>query len=167
MRKILKWAAIAVALLAVTAGALFAFGARIVLDGGGGVHVAFVKSADAQAEEIARHREAQRAQLPAPAAPTLAAPATPTVTAAAASTQPTEATAPTEPTTWTDFRGPNRDGHYRGPIRTNWPAGGLTPMWKQPIGGGYASFVAANGRAFTIEQRGSQEVASAYDIATG
>ena len=40
-------------------------------------------------------------------------------------------------------------------------------MWKQPIGGGYASFVAAEGRAFTIEQRGRQEVAAAYDIETG
>ena len=49
----------------------------------------------------------------------------------------------------------------------NWPAGGLKPLWKQPIGRGFASFVAANGRAFTIEQRGPQEVASAYDIATG
>ena len=40
-------------------------------------------------------------------------------------------------------------------------------MWKQPIGLGYASFVAAGGRAFTIEQRRLQEVVSAYDIETG
>jgi outer membrane protein assembly factor BamB len=50
---------------------------------------------------------------------------------------------------------------------TAWPAEGLKPLWKQPIGGGYASFVVARGRAFTIEQRGEQEVASAYDVATG
>ena len=46
-------------------------------------------------------------------------------------------------------------------------AAGLKPIWKQPIGGGYASFVVAGGRAFTIEQRGANEVAAAYDLATG
>jgi outer membrane protein assembly factor BamB len=52
-------------------------------------------------------------------------------------------------------------------VLTSWPASGLTPLWKQPVGGGYASFVAANGRAFTIEQRGDEEVVSAYDVRTG
>ena len=69
---------------------------------------------------------------------------------------------------WTDFRGPNRDGHYtQMSIRTNWPAAGLEPVWSQPIGGGYASFVVAAGVAFTIEQRRQQEVVAAYDLATG
>jgi outer membrane protein assembly factor BamB len=69
---------------------------------------------------------------------------------------------------WSDFRGPNRDGRYTGaPIRTVWPSEGLPPLWKQPVGGGYASFVVADGRAFTIEQRRDQEVVAAYDIATG
>jgi outer membrane protein assembly factor BamB len=35
------------------------------------------------------------------------------------------------------------------------------------VGGGYASFVVAEGRAFTIEQRRDQEVVAAYDVATG
>ena len=69
---------------------------------------------------------------------------------------------------WTDFRGPARDGRYtQSRIQTDWPADGLTPLWHQPIGGGYASFTMANGRAFTIEQRRDQEVVTAYDIATG
>ncbi len=69
---------------------------------------------------------------------------------------------------WPGFRGPNRDGHYDGqPIATNWPAGGLPPLWKQPIGGGYASFAVAGGRAFTIEQRRQQEAVTAYDLETG
>ena len=69
---------------------------------------------------------------------------------------------------WTDFRGPRRDGRYdEMKIQTNWPSSGLTPIWKQPIGVGYASFVIADGRAFTIEQRRGQEVVTAYDIATG
>ena len=69
---------------------------------------------------------------------------------------------------WTDFRGPDRDGHYAGmPVLTHWPAGGLKELWRQPIGGGYASFVVADGRAFTIEQRREDEVVAAYDMGTG
>ena len=69
---------------------------------------------------------------------------------------------------WTNFRGPNRDGLYlETDIRTEWPDSGLEPLWSQPIGGGYASFVAAGGRAFTIEQRRDEEVVAAYDIETG
>lgn len=69
---------------------------------------------------------------------------------------------------WTDFRGPRRDGRYTQlPLRTSWPADGLEPLWTQPIGGGYASFAAAQGRAFTIEQRRGREVVAAYDAATG
>jgi outer membrane protein assembly factor BamB len=69
---------------------------------------------------------------------------------------------------WTGFRGPNRDGHYRGqPIITNWPAKGPSPLWKQPTGGGYASYAIAQNRAFTIEQRRQREVVVAYEIATG
>jgi outer membrane protein assembly factor BamB len=69
---------------------------------------------------------------------------------------------------WTGFRGPRRDGHYQEmPIRTNWPAEGLKPLWKQPIGGGYASFAVADGRAYTIEQRREDEAITAYDVETG
>ncbi|MEX2271802.1 MAG: PQQ-binding-like beta-propeller repeat protein [Vicinamibacterales bacterium] len=174
LRKVVKGALVLVLLLAVTAGALYAFGARIVLDGGGGLHVQFVKSADEQAQDVARHREAQRAQMAAvpgiqaavPAPPAAEASPISSVTPAASPGSSAPESLPSSP--WPDFRGPSRDGHYRQTaIRTDWPAGGLTPMWTQPIGGGYASFVAARGRAFTIEQRGAQEVASAYDIMTG
>jgi outer membrane protein assembly factor BamB len=69
---------------------------------------------------------------------------------------------------WTDFRGPRRDGIYdEMPVQTKWPAQGPQRLWKKPIGGGYASFVIAEGRAYTIEQRRNQEVVSAYDLATG
>ena len=69
---------------------------------------------------------------------------------------------------WTEFRGPKRDGVYdEMDILTTWPAEGLPQLWKQPVGGGYASFVAAGGRAFTIEQRRNQEVVGAYDLETG
>jgi outer membrane protein assembly factor BamB len=69
---------------------------------------------------------------------------------------------------WTDFRGPKRDGHYdEEPILTRWPARGLRQLWRYPCGGGYASFVVADGLAFTIEQRWDTEVVVAYDLATG
>ncbi len=80
-------------------------------------------------------------------------------------------TAPTPPghdAPWSDFRGPSRDGLYtETAIRTQWPAAGLEPLWSGPIGGGYASFVVAGGRAFTIEQRRDEEVVAAYDVDTG
>ena len=170
LRKIAIVLGLAVTMLVVAGGALYLAGARIQVDGGGGVHVAFPKSAEDQAREVARHREAQRAQaassVPAAAQPSPSIPAAPAVPAVSA---PTEKPDPDpDPLYWTDFRGPRRDGTYaERPVMLNWPAGGLKPLWKQPIGRGFASFVAANGRAFTIEQRGPQEVASAYDIATG
>ena len=69
---------------------------------------------------------------------------------------------------WTNFRGPNRDGSYdERALKVNWPAGGLKPMWKQPVGDGFSSFVVADGIAFTIEQRRNQEVVAAYNVETG
>lgn len=69
---------------------------------------------------------------------------------------------------WTDFRGPNRDGRYEErAVQTRWPEKGLPQIWKQPVGVGYASFVIADGRAYTIEQRRAQETVAAYDVATG
>ena len=66
---------------------------------------------------------------------------------------------------WPGYRGQDRDGVYRGPIRMSWE--GLAPMWKKTIGGGRSSFAVAGGRAFTIEQRGRNEVVAAYDVMTG
>ena len=151
--------------LAVTGGILFAFGLRIVFDGGGGIHLAFTKSAARQAAEIEQHRAAQRTQAPAPVAEQpAAAAAAPIASPAAKKAPPTAARASTH---WTNFRGPDRDGHYRQqPVRTDWGSA-LQPMWKQPVGGGYGSFVIAEGRAFTIEQRGDRELAAAYDVETG
>ncbi len=96
-----------------------------------------------------------------PASPDIAVAAGPDFGTSAAPT--TDTSAP-----WSDFRGARRDGVYReGRIRTDWPAAGLAPMWQQPAGGGYASFVVAGGRAFTIEQRAAREVVAAYDVITG
>ncbi len=72
------------------------------------------------------------------------------------------------PPFWTDFRGPHRDGHYdERPLLPEWPADGPPRLWRQPCGGGYASFVVAGGIAYTIEQRREQEAIVAYDLDTG
>ena len=68
---------------------------------------------------------------------------------------------------WPAYRGTARNGTYDHGIRTDWPDDGLPLLWHQPIGGGYASFVAADDRLFTIEQRRDREVVTAYDSATG
>ena len=167
--RLLKKAAIVVVIFAIAAVVLYAAGYRLELDGGGTPHVRHKASAAAHAEQIARHREAQRTQVPASEASPAPAATPPAQSKDDAEARPVDTTAPViSARGWTDFRGPNRDGRYtERPILTTWNAGGLKPIWKQPVGGGYASFAAANGRAFTIEQRGAQEVVAAYDAATG
>lgn len=170
LRKVLKVLALGVAGVVVAGAVLYLLGLRVVLDGGGSPHLRFVRSAAARAEQVARHREAQRAEAPRPSPATAEAPAPEAARAphpTASDAVPASAPEPAAPY-WTDFRGPHRDGHYRErPIATDWPAEGLSPLWKQPVGGGYASIVSARGRAFTIEQRGEHEVVAAYDVATG
>ena len=164
LRKLVRGVVFLVVGLVVLGGILYLVGLRIVVYGGG-IGFAFTTSAGQRAAEIEQHREAQRAQSTAPAA-VQPDPAAPTPHASPGADKPSAAAVPTS-THWTNFRGPDRDGHYRQqPVRTDWgPA--LTPLWKQPVGEGYASFVVADGRAFTIEQRGGRELAAAYDLATG
>ena len=168
----LKIVAVGAVGLAVLTVILYQFyGLRVVLAGSGQPQLRFTTPNDAQAVVIARHREAQRAQDSIPAAQVEDATSSPAVhepaPAPVVSATPVRSAA-VPVLFWTDFRGPRRDGHYdERPIRTNWPREGLTPMWKQPVGGGYASFSIARGRAFTIEQRGGDEVVAAYDVVTG
>jgi outer membrane protein assembly factor BamB len=94
--------------------------------------------------------------------------ASPGASPSASATAPAEQSAHASRNYWTNYRGPKRDGNYEElAISTKWPDGGLTPIWKQPVGVGYASFSVADGRAYTIEQRRHQEVVAAYDPATG
>ena len=165
LRKLLRRTFSLLAGLAVLGGVLYAAGMRIVQTGTGGITVAFTKSAEKRAAEIEKHREAQRAQTPPPSPVQQVPEASPRAAAPAAEkSSPAAARASTY---WTGFRGPDRDGHYRQqPVRTDWGSA-LKPLWKQPVGSGYASFVVVEGRAFTIEQRGVRELAAAYDVATG
>jgi outer membrane protein assembly factor BamB len=122
---------------------VFIYGMKIEFFGGMKPAVSF-KSPERQYRAVEESRAAQVTQAPAPAP---AAPGS---------------------TYWADFRGPNRLGHYdQQPILTAWPEKGLRRLWKQPSGGGYASFSVAHGLAFTIEQRRDREVVAAYDVHTG
>jgi len=158
-RRLVPGLAIAVGAAGLLGAVLFFFGLRVVLDGGGGFHLRFVESSEARLRALERDRAAQRVSDNTPTS--AQAPSSSAVT-------PPVAAVPEARPYWTDFRGPNRDGHYRErPIQTAWPSKGLTAIWQHPIGEGYASFVVARGRAFTIEQRGANEVAAAYDVRTG
>ena len=168
LKRILKWVGITAALITVVGAILhFGFGLQPVVYGGGRVGLAFVDSAESQASTVEEHRQAQRQQEPATPATAPEPTATPE-TATASAAAPTNNWTPD----WAFFRGPRWDGHYTArPLNVAWGTRPLTPVWKQPVGGGYASFVTARlgdlSLAFTIEQRGRQEVVAAYDVATG
>ena len=156
------------------------FGLRLEFDGTGVYPVLSFHRPESHYTALERHRLKQRESLvsetAAPAAvqpiaqdrdesPTQASPRP----AGAVAKSPVAIISRPEPSVdWTDFRGPRRDGRYDElPIITSWPSQGLPLLWRQPVGGGYASFVIARGRAFTIEQRRHQEVVAAYDLETG
>jgi outer membrane protein assembly factor BamB len=136
----------------------------------------FVSNPDAEAhyDQLERHRAEQRAAAGTPepqpvaeqGAATGKAESNGAAVAAEASSAPVASKSAR--TYWIDYRGPGRNGRYdEVQVLTSWPAGGPQLMWKQPVGIGWASFVVAEGRAFTIEQRRSQEIVAAYDVETG
>jgi outer membrane protein assembly factor BamB len=141
------------------------------LERGGSGWPRFVSRSNDDALEASRAEQRAMSTSADPVAPAqLAAPnATDAPNAPIAPIAPNAPIAPSSSAhDWTDFRGPNRDGRYTAtPIRTNWPREGLRQLWRQPVGGGYASFVVADGRAYTIEQRRNQEVVAAYDMQSG
>ncbi|MEZ5352689.1 MAG: PQQ-binding-like beta-propeller repeat protein [Bryobacteraceae bacterium] len=164
-------ASLAIALLGIVQ--LFKiYGLRAEMGGSGVPTFLTFQSPEDRAKAVERSRVAQP---PPPITPDAAPAATvaPEV-AAKASAESGDAQPGAEPVAaplrdyWTDYRGPDRLGIYaETPILTQWPAAGLQQLWKQPVGGGYAGFVAAGGMLYTIEQRRDQEVVAAYDAATG
>jgi len=124
-------------------------------------------SNDAHYAQLEQNRNQQASQQP---APTTAATPSPSPSASVAASPGETAAAPAAPSRnyWTNFRGPKRDGRYEeASVSTNWPSNGLRQLWKQPVGVGHASFVVADGKAYTIEQRRGEEVVAAYDINNG
>jgi outer membrane protein assembly factor BamB len=124
------------------------------------------RSNDEHYAKLESNRQEQAAQ-PAPSVTASPSPS-PTASASPSPGQPPDTATASSRNYWTNFRGPRRDGKYdEAGVKTNWPASGLPVLWKQPVGVGHASFVVADGKAYTIEQRRSQEVVAAYDINNG
>jgi outer membrane protein assembly factor BamB len=142
---------LAIAAWTVAALALF-FGLHFELDGSGVRPLFRMSRSAAHYTDLEESRARQSVAPPQVPEPKQAAPAPAPAPAAG-------------PAYWTDFRGPHRDGRYDEMAVAL--AADARALWKQPIGGGYASFVVARGRAFTIEQRRKQEVVTAYQLATG
>lgn len=72
------------------------------------------------------------------------------------------------PGDWAEYRGPNQDGVVEGPAPfRHWIVTPPKEVWRQPVGGGYAAFVVANGFLVTIEQRRDREVVACYRADTG
>jgi outer membrane protein assembly factor BamB len=154
--------AFSLVLVILTFAYLSALGLLHVEMSGGGIAQPFVTFRNSEDDQTAL--EAHRSEQHAAVEPALAPIAPEAPPAASDPPAVTEATGPS----WIDFRGPNREGSYTdGAIRTSFPVEGPERLWRQPIGGGYATFVIANGRAFTIEQRRHREVVTAYELHTG
>ncbi|MAV34513.1 MAG: hypothetical protein CMJ59_03560 [Planctomycetaceae bacterium] len=72
------------------------------------------------------------------------------------------------PNDFPQFLGPQRANsvdHVR--LDPDWKTNPPLRLWKRPIGAGWGGFVAVNGCAVTMEQRGPSELVTCYDIKTG
>jgi outer membrane protein assembly factor BamB len=54
---------------------------------------------------------------------------------------------------WPSWRGPRGDGTWQAPkLPEQWPQKGLKPVWRQPIGGGYAGPAVVGSRLFILDR---------------
>lgn len=66
------------------------------------------------------------------------------------------------------FLGPNRNGIIPGVnLETNWMAHPPQELWRREVGNGWTGFAIADGLAITQEQRGENEMVTAYALESG
>lgn len=69
---------------------------------------------------------------------------------------------------WAGFRGADRNGTVPGVrIDTDWAVSPPVSLWRRPVGPGWASFAVRGNVLYTQEQRGDEEIVSAYSLTTG
>jgi outer membrane protein assembly factor BamB len=69
---------------------------------------------------------------------------------------------------WPQFLGPRRDGMLPDVrLARDWQLHPPRQLWRQPIGAGWSSFAVVGDYCLTQEQRGSQELVTCYELATG
>jgi outer membrane protein assembly factor BamB len=84
--------------------------------------------------------------------------------------QPTIGRADIRPTDhdYPGFLGAHRDAYVPDVhLATDWTTHPPKLLWRQSIGGGYSAFAVVGNAAFTLEQRGEQELVTCYDLKTG
>ncbi|HZM93918.1 MAG TPA: PQQ-binding-like beta-propeller repeat protein [Vicinamibacterales bacterium] len=115
----------------------------------------------------------------APPAAVTSAPKPDSLVDAAAPAQPSAATPAQPPAVtpaenavrlirWAGFRGADRNGTLPGVrIDPDWAVSPPVSLWRRPVGPGWASFAVRGNVFYTQEQRGEEEIVSAYSLSTG
>lgn len=69
---------------------------------------------------------------------------------------------------WPQWRGPNGDGiSAAAGWTTDWPRGGLKPVWKTNVGAGYSAVSVSGGKLYTMGNKDNQDTVTCLNAGTG